>query len=1219
MILTFGTQKINMQNRISIEENAQLIDRRLNFVALICGIITALIGGIILFGWTIGKYDFVSLSANYIPMSDETAFSFIILGFAVVVLSKWKNIAKSRFLIAISAIIIGIIAILTLIDIASNYSLDLGNIFRHANTFKFNGFTVGKMSPSTAICFIFLSIALLLIWRKKAEISAYFSISIIFTCYVLCNGYLYQIPFFYQGTTIPMSLPTAITFIISSIGLLFAAGKASFPLKHFIGDSTQARLLRSFMPLIIVFNLIQDFASMTDQAYLNSAIALKSSLIDIFVVIAFGFAIAWISRAIGMSIDKNISDRKLAEEELKESEAKFRQLYNNTPVMLHSIDKNGVLLSVSDYWLKTLGYKRDEVIGHRSTEFLTEESKKYAIATVFPEFYKNGYCNNVEYQYVKKNGEIIETLLSAISEYDKSGDFIHSLAVITDISERKKALEALRKSEEYLRVTLEETQIGTFDWDLKKDIFYVSPTYYTMLGYEPKEGPADRDEWLERAHPDDREFIDKIIADTLKGRQSKYKYETRVRHADGSYQWISVAGSIIEKDANGNPARITGVRTDITHLKRIGEALRESEQNYRNLVNNILVGVYKSNFEGDILYCNEAFSKMLEFDINNLSKINAKNLYKNPSDREEAFRIMNENGKIANFETKLITIAGREIDVILSIFVDGEIFGGVVIDITARNQAIELLKKSEEKFSKAFKTIPMPLAIASIAKGDILEINDAFLTLFGLNRDETIGHTSTELNIWVDINERQHFVDELTANDSLRNFNAQFRMKNGEIRDFLVSSDLIELEGKLCNLNFLFDITELKLSEAQLKEQNQQLEGQFEEYMRLNEVLNKTNIDLIIAKEKAEESDKLKTSFLQNMSHEIRTPLNGILGFSKLLQNENNAQDDIQEFTTLIQQSGDRLLEIVNNLLDISKIETGQITIQKKPFSIKSLLADLHDFFLPFANIKGLELNFHNSDSEEDCNIYSDDAKLSQILTNLINNAIKFTSHGSIDFGYEIKDNRIQFFVKDSGIGIPIDFHNKIFERFTQVDPSITRGYEGVGLGLAISKGLVEALGGSIWIESEINHGATFFFNIPLVSAKHPEEQAAEKEQGTINMTNIKILIAEDDLTSFMFLERVLRTKFTILHAENGAEAVEICSKTPDISLVLMDIKMPIMNGYDATIQIKKIRPDVPIIAQTAYAFGEEKEKILLSGCDDFITKPIAIKKLLEAIEKYTK
>lgn len=273
-------------------------------------------------------------------------------------------------------------------------------------------------------------------------------------------------------------------------------------------------------------------------------------------------------------------------------------------------------------------------------------------------------------------------------------------------------------------------------------------------------------------------------------------------------------------------------------------------------------------------------------------------------------------------------------------------------------------------------------------------------------------------------------------------------------------------------------------------------------------------------------------------------------------------------------------------------------------------------FFAPLADAGNISLNCNNL-SDREVIINSDETKINQVLTNLISNAIKFTSSGGIDFGFEIKNDFVEFYVKDTGIGIPKEYYQNIFDRFTQVDLQFTQGYEGAGLGLAICKGLVELLGGKIWLESEINIGTTFYFTIPYEESA-ATETATEKPATPKNRTNSKILIAEDDFTSYQYLNQVLtNSRILAIHAVDGEQAVEFVKKTPDISLILMDVKMPKMNGIDATKEIKKLNPAITVIAQTAYAFSTERDEILAAGCSDYISKPVPKEKLLALIEKY--
>jgi PAS domain S-box-containing protein len=412
-------------------------------------------------------------------------------------------------------------------------------------------------------------------------------------------------------------------------------------------------------------------------------------------------------------------------------------------------------------------------------------------------------------------------------------------------------------------------------------------------------------------------------------------------------------------------------------------------------------------------------------------------------------------------------------------------------------------------------------------------------------------------------------------------------------------------------------ISERKQAEETLIQKNQELEIQYEEYYQLNEVLRQTNYDLEKAKEKAEESDKLKSAFLQNMSHEIRTPLNGILGFTNLLQDEDITKDEFNEYTTLIKQSGQRLQEIVNNVLDISKIETGQEEIHIRQFHLNHLIKELFSFFMPMMNAKNIKLNYHVQLDDEYSLIETDEPKLIRVLTNLISNGLKFTPSGSIDYGYEIKDDFLEFYVKDTGIGIPLEKQDKIFERFIQADLSSTRTYEGAGLGLSICKGLVELLDGRIWFRSVPDKGTTFFFTIPYKPTNSYNEDIVELAEISTSKILPKILVVEDDHISFMLLKKILKnTDIELFHAENGAVAIEIVDDM-NIDMILMDIRMPVLDGMDATKIIKAKKPDLPIIAQTAYAFNEEKNQILASGFDDYLSKPIESEKLMRIISKY--
>ncbi|MGE4289128.1 MAG: ATP-binding protein [Salinivirgaceae bacterium] len=378
--------------------------------------------------------------------------------------------------------------------------------------------------------------------------------------------------------------------------------------------------------------------------------------------------------------------------------------------------------------------------------------------------------------------------------------------------------------------------------------------------------------------------------------------------------------------------------------------------------------------------------------------------------------------------------------------------------------------------------------------------------------------------------------------------------------------------------------------------------------------------ELIKAKEKAEESDKLKSAFLANMSHEIRTPMNGIIGFSELIVQDDISPEKRKSYANIVIESGKQLLTIVDDILDISKIEVGQITLFKHPVVVNDMITELFSFYAPRAHSNNLSIFPYKNLSDEESLIFTDKQRVVQVLNNLISNAFKFTHQGQISFGYEKKGEMLEFFVKDTGTGIPEHMHQAIFERFRQVEDAVSQNNtKGTGLGLAISQKLVELLGGTIYIESEENKGTTFYFTIPYVkpSGEDLKNHLPAAETTTDPVITHTFLIAEDEEVNYLFLYELLsKPNVMIVHAKSGIEAVEWCKKELPIDLVFMDIKMPGMDGITATQKIKKMRPNLPVIIQSAYAMDVDKERAIEAGCSAFVTKPIIKEQLLDIVNK---
>jgi PAS domain S-box-containing protein len=379
---------------------------------------------------------------------------------------------------------------------------------------------------------------------------------------------------------------------------------------------------------------------------------------------------------------------------------------------------------------------------------------------------------------------------------------------------------------------------------------------------------------------------------------------------------------------------------------------------------------------------------------------------------------------------------------------------------------------------------------------------------------------------------------------------------------------------------------------------------------------------ILEAKYKAEESDKLKTAFLSNMSHEIRTPMNAIVGFSDLLSDEKLTPEERRDFIAQINQGADDLMRLIDDIIDIAKIEAGQVNVHIAECFVRELFKELHLMFLQNIRRTGKEnvtIRLSWDWPLNELAIYTDPFRLKQILVNLLSNAVKFTEEGEIVLGIEEHPEGIYFYVKDSGIGIREEKQKVIFHRFMQGHETKTKLYGGTGLGLAISKNLTEILGGEIGVNSKSGEGATFWFILPRNEVPLKYEAALRTPSNNLrSWDDKKILIAEDDHSNYYFLFEALKeTGVQVLWAKNGEETLEMFRENRDLNLVLMDINMPLINGYECTREIKKERPGLPVIAQTAYAMSGEREVSRLAGCDDYLSKPIKVSELLDTISRH--
>ena len=629
----------------------------------------------------------------------------------------------------------------------------------------------------------------------------------------------------------------------------------------------------------------------------------------------------------------------------------------------------------------------------------------------------------------------------------------------------------------------------------------------------------------------------------------------------------------------------------------------ENEARFKALHNASFGGIGIHN-KGLILECNQGLSDMMGYSLEELIGMDGLNLIAEKSRKRVREYIIEgyekpyeEFGLRKNGEEFPLRLEARNIPY------NGKTVRTVEFrDISDQKRAEqeilnakEFAQRNENFYNAILNNMGDPLFVKDHDSKLVL-VNDAFCEFLHTTREKVIGNTMAN---HVSSEEQEAFlkIDRQVLFDGKENINEETISIKGFATKTISTrkTRFVDHDGTKYLIGIIRDISNRKREE----------------------------IELLAAKEKAEQADQLKSAFLANMSHEIRTPMNGILGFAELLKEPNLTGEKQQEYIKIIEESGERMLNIINDIISISKIEAGLMEVHNQYSNINEQVDYIYNFFLPEVVKKGLNLSHHNSLPLDEANVTTDREKLFAILTNLVKNAIKHTEKGSIDFGYTIKDKEIIFHVKDSGIGIPDNRKEAIFKRFIQADITNKMALQGAGLGLSISKAYVEMLGGKLWLESQEGQGSTFYFTLPYFRNIGTMPHIKVKEKTTteeVLKNKLKILIAEDDKISELLISLAVKNLVSeIIYAKNGIEAIDACKNNPDIDLVLMDMQMPKMDGHEATQKIRKFNKDIIIIAQTANALSNESEVMLEAGCNDIISKPIQIEELKRLIGKHFK
>ncbi|MDX9845651.1 MAG: PAS domain S-box protein [Tenuifilaceae bacterium] len=833
--------------------------------------------------------------------------------------------------------------------------------------------------------------------------------------------------------------------------------------------------------------------------------------------------------------------------------------------------------------------------------------------------------------------------------------------ILYDQEVKLQSVQALRDSEELFRTLAQSSPVGIYKLSRNGTISFVNERWCEIMGFSVDEVIGKNHNAIVAEEDIDR--VQRLWIENEKLGKT-FGLEFRTGFNNSNSRWVFGQYEPI-RDEFGSIEEFVGSVFDIDERKRTEEQLRLWENIFSSTRMGIVLGIGENPYF-DIF--NPAFADMYGYSKEELKEIPIAKVFAPEEEGRIGKEIKTAYQKGYHvFESWHVKKNGVRFPVLVSMTAIKDEHGKPlyrivnVQDISERFEAEVKLRDERSRLANIIEGTNVGTWEWNVQTGHTV-YNERWAMMIGYSLSEI---SPANINTWLKF---VHPDDEHIAMEQIKRhfdrdveyYQCEFRMRHKDghwvwIQDRGKVTQWTEDGKPFLMFGIHIDITERKKWEEQLaqsklllKEQNeqylalneelieinhrlraneQQLKEQNEEYMALNEELTESNSrvisvnkELAEAKKKAEESDMLKSAFLANMSHEIRTPMNAIVGFSEILLRPNLKKEKQTLYTEVLNASCNQLLGIINDVLDISKIETGQVTMHKSEFSVNKLLRNLKSLFSHNASNKGTQIILSPGLPDERSFISTDEGKLNQILTNLLSNAIKFTDNGTVEIGYNLNALNIEFFVADTGIGISPENQALVFDRFRQVDSSATRSYGGTGLGLSICKAYVEMLGGHIRLESALGQGAKFIFTLPHNMELPRVNHRVAKPKNVYNFKSKVILVAEDEAANFLYLNELLSdTGAQVIHVDNGLKAVEVAEGNPNIDIILMDIKMPIMNGMEATKTIRQMQLSIPIVALTAYAMSGDKEKCIAAGCNDYISKPILKDDLLSIIELYLK
>jgi PAS domain S-box len=927
---------------------------------------------------------------------------------------------------------------------------------------------------------------------------------------------------------------------------------------------------------------------------------------------------------VAISIKANSPEEKTISK-LVAAEKKYEQLFNLPSIGIAIISNKNLWLEANQKALEIIGYPKKELIGKPCRlNYLTgvsrkEEEDSNAVKK------KGNEASTILQHWQKKNKT--NALLDITTNYisNSNGQLDYYLLIIKDITYRQVEKQQAELHQKNYKLLVENQTDLIVKVDNQGHFLFVSPSYCNTFG--KSEDQLLGKNFMPLVHKDDKESTAKSLASIYFPPHISY-HEQRAKTKEG-WRWIAWSNNAV-LNSKSEVVAIIGVGRDITSQKMAEQKLQESEERFRQMINLLPQPVLETNSNGLITFTNQYFRTEFGYSTNDFqNRININQLIsKEELKRARKFLFHTSNNGHESNAFLLLRKDGTQFPAIVNkaaIIVDDKKIGLriIITNISEQKANEDKIRQSENNYRTIFELASDSILIHNYIDGAITDGNRNAIQSYGLSTLDELKQYSYWNQPPYSYKEAMHYLNK-TKEGTTQRFEWKNVRKDGTIfwEEVQLSKVMIQNIPQIISISR--DITERRRIQEEMLTINQELKERNEEYAALNEEYIAQNEELLQAKDRAVESDRLKSAFLANMSHEIRTPMNAILGFAGLLAEPNFKQDKQQHFASIIKQRSLDLLKIIDDILDISKIEANQLKLQPANGKISQMLNDLFDLYCSkqiIGNKPNIIIRLNNQLTPNDDEIFADFGRLKQILVNLIENSWKFINTGYIEFGCEMtKPDNLLFFVKDTGIGIPEEKQELIFHRYRQAHDSLPNAGGGTGLGLTISKGIVELMGGSMWLESKVDQGSTFYFSIPRKTIKKSTPPLLTKREKDYQLDNLKILVIEDDKYNAEYIEQLLRSANT--HptiASDGAKGIEFLTNGYRPNIILLDVRLPDINGLELIPLIRKIIKRTPIIAQTAYATEEDRQNCLSAGCTDYIAKPISKEKLLTLIGKHTK